>query len=73
MSVFEVQDLIYATLATVSRCGMIWFSEEVLTVEMICYNFLHRLGSVFVEPEEEELSEELPNQVSPLRWKQRSG
>lgn len=25
---FEVQDLKYATLATVSRCGMVWFSEH---------------------------------------------
>ena len=53
---FEVQDLKYATLATVSRCGMIWFSEEVMTVEMVYYNFLHRLRSVSVEPEEEQVS-----------------
>ena len=51
---FEVQDLKYATLATVSRCGMIWFSEEVMTVEMVYYNFLQRLRSVSVEPDEEQ-------------------
>merc|ERR1719376_229898 len=27
---FEVQDLKYATLATVSRCGMVWFSDDVV-------------------------------------------
>lgn len=32
---FEVQDLKYATLATVSRCGMVWFSEDVLSTDMI--------------------------------------
>lgn len=37
---FEVQDLKHATLATVSRCGMVWFSEDVLTTEMIFENFL---------------------------------
>ena len=46
----------YATPATVSRCGMIWFSEEVMTAEMVYYNFLHRLRSVSVKPKEEELS-----------------
>ncbi|XP_015784706.1 dynein heavy chain, cytoplasmic isoform X1 [Tetranychus urticae] len=51
---FEVQDLKYATLATVSRCGMIWFSEDVLSTEMICENFFLRLGSVPLEEAEEE-------------------
>lgn len=37
---FEVQDLRFATLATVSRCGMVWFSEDVLTLDMIFENFL---------------------------------
>ena len=40
---FEVEHLKYATLATVSRCGMIWFSEDVLTTEMICRYFLSSL------------------------------
>lgn len=33
----------YATLATVSRCGMVWFSEEVLTPRMIYSHYLERL------------------------------
>ncbi|XP_074602445.1 dynein heavy chain, cytoplasmic isoform X2 [Brevipalpus obovatus] len=52
---FEVQDLKYATLATVSRCGMIWFSEDVLTIEMICENFFMKLHNVPLEESEEEI------------------
>ncbi|XP_066987022.1 dynein heavy chain, cytoplasmic isoform X2 [Macrobrachium rosenbergii] len=51
---FEVQDLKYATLATVSRCGMVWFSEDVLSVEMIFENFLLRLSNIPVEETEED-------------------
>lgn len=41
--IFEVTDLKYATLATVSRCGMIWFSEDVVSTEMLFDNYLARL------------------------------
>lgn len=51
---FEVQDLKFATLATVSRCGMIWFSEDVLTTEMIFENFFARLRNIPLEDVEEE-------------------
>jgi len=51
---FEVQDLKYATLATVSRCGMVWFSEDVLSTEMIFDNYLQLLRHVPVEDSEEE-------------------
>lgn len=51
---FEVQDLRFATLATVSRCGMVWFSEDVLSIEMIFENFITRLCNVPVEEGEEE-------------------
>ena len=43
---FEVQDLKYATLATVSRCGMVWFSEDVLSTNMIFEHYLARLRHV---------------------------
>jgi len=46
---FEVEDLRYATLATVSRCGMVWFREEVLTFDMICENFLCRLRKIPID------------------------
>jgi len=53
---FEVQDLRYATLATVSRCGMVWFSEDVLSVDMMCEHFIQRLRNVPVEEGEEEMT-----------------
>ena len=40
---FEVESLKYATLATVSRCGMVWFSDDVLTDSDIYSHFLERL------------------------------
>ncbi|XP_028677485.1 cytoplasmic dynein 1 heavy chain 1 isoform X2 [Erpetoichthys calabaricus] len=51
---FEVQDLKYATLATVSRCGMVWFSEDVLSTDMILNNFLARLRSIPLDEGEDE-------------------
>ncbi|CAO1623252.1 unnamed protein product [Jaminaea pallidilutea] len=44
--VFEVESLRYATLATVSRCGMIWFSDDSIEPAMIYSNFLGRLRNV---------------------------
>lgn len=40
---FEVETLKHATLATVSRCGMVWFSEETVTINMIYNHYLSRL------------------------------
>ncbi len=51
---FEVQDLRFATLATVSRCGMVWFSEDVLTTEMIFENYMQKLRNVPVEEADED-------------------
>ncbi|KPM05539.1 dynein heavy chain, cytoplasmic-like protein [Sarcoptes scabiei] len=53
---FEVQDLKYATLATVSRCGMIWFSEDVLSTEMIFENFFARLRNIPLEDVDEDFT-----------------
>ena len=52
---FEVQDLKYATLATVSRCGMVWFSEDVLSTDMIFNHFLARLRSIPLDEGEDEM------------------
>lgn len=51
---FEVQDLKYATLATVSRCGMVWFSEDVLSTEMIFENYMLRIKNIPLEEGEED-------------------
>jgi len=51
---FEVQDLRYATLATVSRCGMVWFSEDVLSMEMVFENYMLRLRNLPLEEDDME-------------------
>ena len=51
---FEVQDLKYATLATVSRCGMVWFSEDVLTSEMLFENYMMKLRNTPLEDSDED-------------------
>jgi dynein heavy chain 1 len=50
---FEVQDLKHATLATVSRCGMVWFSHDVLSTEMLFHNFLSRLENICLDDSED--------------------
>ena len=51
---FEVQDLRFATLATVSRCGMVWFSEDVLSLDMKFEHYLTQLRNISVDEGEEE-------------------
>lgn len=40
---FEVETLKYATLATVSRCGMVWFNEDTVTPTMMITNYVESL------------------------------
>ncbi|PGH26987.1 dynein heavy chain, cytoplasmic [Polytolypa hystricis UAMH7299] len=40
---FEVENLKYATLATVSRCGMVWFSNDTVTPNMMVTNYVESL------------------------------
>ena len=46
---FEVETLKYATLATVSRCGMVWFSCDTVTSDMIVKHYLDGLRSLAFE------------------------
>ena len=51
---FEVETLKYATLATVSRCGMVWFNEDTVSPDMILARYLQTLRStVFDELDED--------------------
>lgn len=51
---FEVETLKYATLATVSRCGMVWFSDETVTCNMMVSHYLETLrNTVFDELDED--------------------
>ena len=52
---FEVQDLKFVTLATVSRCGMVWFSEDVLTLDMVFDHFISKLKSIPIDEGEEDV------------------
>ena len=51
---FEVETLKYATLATVSRCGMVWFSEDTVTSMMMVTNYLRGLRAVVFEDLDED-------------------
>ncbi|KAJ4149826.1 dynein heavy chain [Fusarium falciforme] len=51
---FEVETLKYATLATVSRCGMVWFSEDTVSPIMMVQNYLSTLRSVPFEDLDED-------------------
>jgi dynein heavy chain 1, cytosolic len=54
---FEVEHLRYATLATVSRCGMIWFSEDVVEPPMVYKHYLSTLSAVALDADEDEAAD----------------
>lgn len=56
---FEVEHLKYATLATVSRCGMIWFSEDVVEPSMVYRNYLETLSAVPLDADDEDAGDVL--------------
>ncbi|KAI5304245.1 hypothetical protein KEM56_006700, partial [Ascosphaera pollenicola] len=46
---FEVETLKYATLATVSRCGMVWFSDDTVSPGMMVTNYVESLKTKVFE------------------------
>ncbi|KAG0078658.1 hypothetical protein BGZ90_004687, partial [Linnemannia elongata] len=53
---FEVDTLKYATLATVSRCGMVWYSSDVIDRTMIFSNYFETLRNVPLDEADEEVT-----------------
>ena len=51
---FEVETLKYATLATVSRCGMVWFSDDTVNVDMMIDNYIENLKKTAFEDIEDD-------------------
>lgn len=47
--VFEIDSLKYTTLATISRCGMVWFDRSLVEVESLWKHFLHEFKSMTLE------------------------
>lgn len=57
---FEVESLRYATLATVSRCGMVWFSEDAVTPDMFYENYLKTTHDVALDAVADDILMEIP-------------
>lgn len=51
---FEVETLKYATLATVSRCGMVWFSDDTVELEVMLSRYLAQLRTTTFDDLEED-------------------
>ncbi|GAA6030036.1 hypothetical protein JCM8097_009225 [Rhodosporidiobolus ruineniae] len=58
---FEVESLKYATLATVSRCGMVWFSDDAVTPSMLYRNYLSTIKDVALDAADEDAALALPS------------
>ncbi|KIW34320.1 uncharacterized protein PV07_01105 [Cladophialophora immunda] len=52
---FEVESLKYATLATVSRCGMVWFSDDTVSPSLMIDHFLQKLADRTFEDLDDEI------------------
>ncbi|KAF9586482.1 hypothetical protein BGW38_004001 [Lunasporangiospora selenospora] len=53
---FEVETLKYATLATVSRCGMVWYSSDVIDRGMVFSNYFETLRNVPLDEADEDVT-----------------
>ncbi|KAL9102708.1 MAG: hypothetical protein Q9163_002170 [Psora crenata] len=66
---FEVENLKYATLATVSRCGMVWFSNDTVISEMLLANYLQNLRSTAFDELDEETAGQASARALPIQEK----
>lgn len=64
---FEVENLKYATLATVSRCGMVWFSNDTVTSDMLLRHYLEGLRTTAFDELDEESSGQNSAKILPLQ------
>lgn len=64
---FEVEHLRYATLATVSRCGMIWFSDKVIDTTMICRHHLNTLATGAISSDDDDSLDDASGSASVQR------
>ncbi|KAI4602866.1 Dynein heavy chain, cytoplasmic [Pestalotiopsis sp. 9143b] len=60
---FEVENLNHATPATVSRCGMVWFSEDVVNTNMMVEHYLESLRNNVMDNLDENLLDSLADDV----------
>ena len=60
---FEVESLKYATLATVSRCGMVWFSDDTVTTSLMIDHQLKSMSSKSFEDLDEDVSSSAPTKA----------
>ncbi|KAI3615632.1 cytoplasmic dynein 1 heavy chain 1-like [Moniliophthora roreri] len=63
---FEVEHLKYATLATVSRCGMIWFSDDVVEPGMVYQHYLTTLSTIPLDAEDEDAQDTIARRTDAL-------
>lgn len=67
---FEVDSLRYATPATVSRCGMIWFSQGLVTAQMLCAKAMATLQTTLLPTDEQSQSLDSASSAVRLRTQQ---
>ena len=67
---FEVDSLKHATPATVSRCGMIWFSEGLVTASMLCAKALATLQTTVLITDDQGRNAEANSAATHLRTQQ---